>query len=116
MAKGRMAGNSGVLDTAALVKKLALELGSSVELKDELTHLEDGAGLYMMVFEKFYWRNSSYTSLSVVVTGDSQASYVDIIGAGGGEGLFNLSWGSEEEFVDDMKDLLRDHGFQEIKL
>lgn len=114
MAKCTMAGNTGVMDTAALIKKLAPGLGSSVELKDELTHIEDGAGLYMMVFEKYYWRNSSYTSLSVAVTGDRQSAYVDIIGAGGAQGLLNFSWGSEGEFVDDMKDALRNHGFQEI--
>lgn len=114
MAKLTMAGNKGVLETAALVKELAPKLGSSVELRDEICRAEDGAGLCLMVFEKYYMRSQSYTSLTVAVTGDTQSSYVDVIGAGGGTGIFNISWGSEKDFTEDFCDRLERLGF--IKL
>lgn len=33
-------------------------------------------------------------------------------GSGGGEGIFNISWGANSEFADDAADILRGMGFQ----
>ncbi len=115
MAKMTLVGNQGVLETAALVKELAPKLGSSVELRGEICHAEDGAGLYLMVFEKYYMRSQSYTSLTVAVSGDTKSSFVDVIGAGGGTGIFNISWGSEQDFTEDFCERLQRLGFTKIE-
>ena len=114
MAKMSILANTGVSETAERIKAIAPQLGSSVELKDELKHMQGDAGAHLMVFEKYYYRNDSYTSLSVSVTGDSQSAYVDIIGAGGGGGFFNLSFGSEEEFVEELAETLEAQGCRRI--
>lgn len=111
MAKVTMVGNRGVEETAALVKNIAMHIGSSVELRDEICHISDDGGLDLMVFEKYYMRSGSYTSLTVAVTGDATSCYVDAIGAGGGTGLFNISWGSEDDFTEDFAERMRSQGF-----
>ncbi len=114
MAFINMAGNRGITETIELVKEAVPSLGSSVELNSEIRHMQDGAGMCMMVFEKYFWRNNNYTSLTVAVTGDSEASFVDAVGSGGGEGLLNFSWGSEEDFVDRFADEMEAAGFEKI--
>lgn len=115
MAKICMVGVGSVTETAEYIKKEMLETGSiSPELKDEVRHIQDGVGIDLIVFERYYMRNGSYASLTVAVTGDEEAVYVDGIGAGGGEGLFNLSWGSEADFVDQLAEILEDRGFKTL--
>ena len=114
MAKVSMLANTGVRATAERIKAIVPQLGRTVDLNDELKHMQGDAGAHLMVFEKYYWRNESYTSLSVSVTGDSQSAYVDIIGAGGGGGLFNISFGSEEEFVENLAEALEAQGCRRI--
>lgn len=115
MAKICMAGAGSVVETAEYIKKEMLESGSiSLELKDEACHIQDGVGIDLMVFEKYYMRTGSYASLTVAITGDEEAVYVDGISAGGGGGLFNISWGSESDFLDQLEELLRRRGFEPI--
>lgn len=115
MAKICMSGAGSVVDTAEYIKREMLQRGGiSPELKDEVRHVQDGVGIDMMVFERYYMRNGDYTSLSVAVTGDEEAVYVDGIGAGGGHGIFNISWGSENDMVDHLADILTMRGFREL--
>lgn len=72
-----------------------------------------GSGEAMMLnFEKLYFRNGSYATLSVLLTDFGGLQTADIVGRGGGEGLFNISWGANSEFADDAADILRGMGFQ----
>lgn len=67
----------------------------------------------MLNFEKMYFRNGSYASLAVMLTDFDGVQTADIVGSGGGEGLFNISWGANREFADDAADILRKMGFEE---
>ena len=111
MAKATLVGNRGVQETTELVKNIATDIGSSVELRDEICRTQDGAGMDLLVFEKYFMRSGSYASLTISVTGDDRSCYVDVIGAGGGTGIFNISWGSEEDFTEDFCDRLQRFGF-----
>ena len=115
MAKICMAGAGSVIETAEYIKKEMLERGGiSPELKDEVSHIQDGVGIDLIVFERYYMRNGSYASLSVAITGDDGAVYVDGIGAGGGGGIFNISWGSETDFTDLLAEILEERGFKAL--
>ncbi len=69
-----------------------------------------------MVFEKYYFRNSSYTALTIqcIDNGINQIAYA--IGTGGGEGLLNISLGSNKSIVRKAKDILKQHDFVECDM
>ena len=52
--------------------------------------------------------------MTVAITGDDEAVYVDGIGAGGGGGIFNISWGSETDFTDLLAEILEERGFKAL--
>ncbi len=85
----------------------------SCQLVDSNRRIIGEISYSLMVFDKYYMRNSSRASLSVSVIGYGDMVYVDAIGAGGGQGaLFNFSWGAEEDFVGTVEQILRNMGFQ----
>lgn len=65
------------------------------------------------VFESYFMRTGSYASLSITMVwianllGGGKA-VVTAVGSGGGEGLFNISWGAEEDFAASFWRALRD--------
>ena len=88
----------------------ALKKGISAELISENYRRIGLVNVCVMAFEKFFFRNGSYTSLTVVLTEDGESKTADIIGAGGGEGLFNISWGANEEIAMDAVKVLSRFG------
>ncbi len=71
-----------------------------------------GGSVYFLAFERFYFRNGSYASLSVMLTENGETQTADVVGSGGGEGIFNLSWGANTNFAEMAADVLRRHGFE----
>ncbi|MEO6693448.1 MAG: DUF6054 family protein [Saprospiraceae bacterium] len=58
--------------------------------------------------EEFYFRTgSNQLNLIVINTIDSYL-YIDIIGGGGGKGLFGITWGSEMEFVRKTQNMIKE--------
>lgn len=66
----------------------------------------------LLSFEKYFMRNGSYASLTVLLTEDEIKQTADIIGSGGGEGIFNLSWGANSNFADMAERVLSMNGFK----
>lgn len=72
----------------------------SIELKDEKHYEVSGVKIYLRVYDKYYARSSSRTSLTLQVIGHDGVVSVCAITAGGGNGaLFSFSWGAEENFL-----------------
>lgn len=67
----------------------------------------------LLVFEKYYFRTGSYTALTVQCTGSGNIQRAVVVGTGGGSGLFNLSFGSNESFAQTAKKTLEACGFEE---
>jgi len=65
----------------------------------------------LLSFEKYFMRNGSYASLTVLLTENGNVQTADIIGSGGGEGIFNLSWGANSDFADMAERVLSKNGF-----
>ena len=115
MATVSMLGQGGVVEIRDYIKSRRGNMGSSCQCKDEVTHLVDGAGTCLIVFDKYYMRTGGYTSLSVSIAGDDEAVYVDGITAGGGEGPFNFSYGSEVNFLKSFIAIMTEKGFRQVK-
>lgn len=115
MASAKFVGNFNVNDTASFIKREANNLGFTMELISESKYNNDDFYVYMFVFEKFYYRSSNRASLSVLITGDSEKSYVDAVSSGAGQGwLFKFSWGADKNFINGFRKLLVNKGYQEV--
>ena len=67
----------------------------------------DGKSCVVMVFEKYYMRNSSRISLTVSVDDLGGATRVCATASGGGQStFFSFDWGAGENFVDTIADIL----------
>ena len=65
------------------------------------------------VFENYFMRTGSYASLSITMVWvenlfKAGTAIVSAVASGGGEGLFNISWGAEEDFAASFWRALRD--------
>ncbi|MEN0070091.1 MAG: DUF6054 family protein [Propionicimonas sp.] len=89
------------LEAAEVVRTRVLASGSSVECVGEYVNRSaDGRDVVMLVFEKYFMRNSSRASLSVVLENVNGQTWVGATGSGGGQGaVFSFDWGTGEEFA-----------------
>lgn len=55
--------------------------------------------VYVISFEKYFFRNGSYTALNIIINYENNSTYVTLIGFGGGDGLFNYSRGSNKSIT-----------------
>lgn len=98
------------VDETARIVKEGIESGSaSGELIDAYTvsHTFD---LVVMVFEKYYIRNSSRASLTVSIDNIKDVTHVHAVGSGGGQGaIFKFDWGAASNFTNEVERILNDY-------
>lgn len=96
------------------VKEVSRILESEIraELVAKSQRSFDDANIILLSFEKYFMRNGSYASLTVMLTENEDVQTADIIGSGGGEGLFNISWGANSDFADMAERVLSRYGFR----
>lgn len=70
-----------------------------------------GAETALLVFEKLYLRNGSYSNLTVQLTDCDYLQRAVIIGSGGGEGFLNYSLGANSDFAGKACEALKELGF-----
>ena len=115
MAKIAMHGQGSMKETTSWFIEEMLDTGASVELLESSERTLGGVSLAVLVFEKYFMRASNRASLTVLFTSNGEDLFVDIIGAGGGQGVFfKLSWGSEEDFVYSARKVLEKRDFREL--
>lgn len=115
MASAKFRANMNIDEAAQNVKKDVYDLGLSIELIDDIVYNFDNCKVYLYVFEKYYFRSSNQTTLTLMITGDEFNTTIDAISSGGGEGfLFKFSWGAEKNFVNGFRKIIVDKGFEEI--
>ena len=83
------------------------------ELVSESWRKFNEVSVVLLSFEKYYFRNGSYASLTIMLTEKENMQTADIIGSGGGEGLFNISWGANSNFAEMATEILRRYNFRE---
>lgn len=68
---------------------------------------------YFMVVEKFFFRNSSRASLSIVIKEDDFDTTIEAVGSGGGQGiLFKFDWGAKDSFERAIVKILDNEGIR----
>ncbi|OQB20351.1 MAG: hypothetical protein BWY11_02491 [Firmicutes bacterium ADurb.Bin182] len=90
----------GADETAAYLSSEIESSALSCTLVEESRQVIGDVTVIVRVFEKYYMRNSSRASLTLVVTGGADECFVVAIGSGGGESsLFKFDWGAADNFV-----------------
>lgn len=59
----------------------------------------DGLKIHIHVLEKYFWRNNSYSSLTVVLEKDEDEIGITAICAGAGVGFLGYDWGADERWM-----------------
>lgn len=103
--------NIGIEDAKEHVRHAITRLGMSVETAGKIERSLGDSELYVVVIEKFFMRNGSYASLTIVVTGGDTSSRVEAIPSGAGEGLLNIGLGASGRFAADFERLMRESGY-----
>jgi len=63
--------------------------------------------VYFILLERFYFRNGTRTSLSIVAVEKEDQLIMEIVASGGGKGLvFKMDFGSSSSFEREILDLL----------
>lgn len=101
----------GPEQAADLLERGVCNSGMSVECVDRyMSGADDGHVAIVLVFEKYFMRNSSRASLTVTVDNLSGRTCVHAIGSGGGQGsIFRFDWGASDNFESSVEDSLREY-------
>lgn len=75
----------------------------------------NGISVFLMVFEKFYLRNSSTTAATVQILDSGTEQVATIIGTGGGSGVLNTNYGSHADLTAALAAALAKYGFAKIE-
>lgn len=67
--------------------------------------------LWTLAYEKYFFRTSSYTSVTVVLTEHGQEQTACVVASGGGAGIYNQSYGSNRNFAKACVQVLEECGF-----
>jgi len=70
----------------------------------------EDARIAVLIGEKLFLRTGSWAGITLVIKESSPTSCViDAIGFAGGRGLLNISWFSEESYIEELMNFLRKH-------
>ncbi len=107
MARIGMKGPGTVGEITAILKEKIPECGLTCELVDSASR----CGAELMVFEKHFYRAGNSVSLTVMVTSADGLVIVDSVGSGAKAGIFDYTWGAEEDFAFEINNVLAPLGF-----
>lgn len=85
-----------------------------IEGAEQVFHQEmrlEGTDVWLLVYEKYYFRCNSYVSLTVLLTQQETRQTAQIIATGGGYGIANHSYGANRQFAQQCVQALQECGF-----
>ena len=99
------------------IQSLAVQMVDEInaELVSQSMRNLGNASVALLSFEKYYMRTGSYAGLTVMLTEEGNHQTADIIGFGGGNGLFNVSWGANSNFAEMAQAVLNRYGFRTVE-
>ncbi len=89
--------------------------GDVAELSLEQMSEVNGVKVLLLILERYYMRNGSMAVSTVQLIDSGEVQQATIIGTGGGEGLMNISLGSNQDFARRVAKVLAKFGFEEIR-
>ena len=102
------AGDSGAI--LSKIESAADALGISVELVDVSSCRLGEIQVVTQVYEKYFMRNGSYASLTITTVSNGERVCLSAIGAAGGTGWANISWGAETSLMKRFEQNLEEQG------
>jgi len=85
--------------------------GVSINLVDKSNYEDENVKMAVMVYDKYFMRNSSRASLNVTIIDTGREVFISAIGAGGGSSaIFNFSLGAERELTEVVANSIRKMG------
>ena len=72
---------------------------SGAEQVSNFTQRINDVEILTLVFEKYYLRTGSFTSVTIVLTEYGEEQTACVVSSGGGEGLVNFSMGANRNFA-----------------
>lgn len=88
--------------------------GTGAELAFRNLRAEGDTEVLLMVFEKYYMRTGSYAALVIECISSGNEQKAVIVGTAGGAGIWNISYGANNSFVQDAERILEHYGFEDI--
>ncbi len=95
---------------AAKIERTVERSGISSKCVHKSKKRLNGSKVILLVFEKFFARTNSQTSLTVLITDDGSITTCEVIASGGGAGFGD--GGSEKEYEKEVIELLKEEGFR----
>lgn len=71
----------------------------------------DHTVVWLLVYEKYFFRVNSYASLTVLLTEQGEKQTVQIVSSGGGNTISNNSLGANQRFAKECVQALEEAGF-----
>ena len=94
-----------------VTERIKRDIGAEL-ITDTRVELGEGKKAIFLGFEEYYFRVSNYVTLSIMLTDDQNVQTATIMGAGGGSGIFNFSWGANRSFARNGEEVLSSLGFR----
>ncbi len=95
---------------AAKIERKVEKLGITSKCVHKSKKRISGVKVVFLVFEKFFARTNSQTSLSVLITDDGSITICEIVASGGGVSFGD--GGSEKEYETEVIEILKEEGFE----
>lgn len=101
-----------VIDIYNIIKLTAEK--EKLSLITDKFYEQENCKTILAVFEKYYIRNNSFTNLTILLTQNNNETILDIVGSGGGFGIFNISIGSNTDITIPIINAALELGFDMI--
>ncbi|GAB5553179.1 MAG: hypothetical protein Sapg2KO_27700 [Saprospiraceae bacterium] len=82
-------------------------IAKAIWTKQENDYINKTDDMIIIAAEKYKFRTNSAQLNMIVVKKDGPKSHIDIIGAAGGIGIFNINFGAESNFIYECVRLLK---------
>jgi len=105
----------GDVELESMAEEICDAIGAELITKD-VVDLGEGKKSVLIAFEEYFFRNSQYASLNIMLTDDGYVQTAVVVGSGGGSGLTNISWGANKSFAKRGTNVLEKLGFVEDEL
>lgn len=88
---------------------------TGTELVSKTEQTIGSVSIWSLVYEKYFFRVGSYTSLAIVLTECGQEQTACVVASGGGSGIVNASFGANRKYAAECVEVLEGCGFRVIE-
>lgn len=109
----KMTSSKSIEQVAEELRK-AFDGSKNIEYVAKIIRGKAGHKAVLLCFERFYFTNNGYTSLSIMLTENDQEIIADLVSSGGEEHVFTFTRRTNQDMADRAMSILKEHGFQQV--